>query len=314
MCLLFADKESLVLNGVTVHWPYYNSGLLGCCYDRNHSNSSLDGFYLNKNGRIAISRIKFCNGKETVIGATFGKEICAGAFNNKYAEAWHYKGTNARRGLINLDGELVVPCEYDNVYHITNGYIAKKGDKVYFLNNQGAVVEKIKNADIRYVSESEFTIYVWGEGNRKHSNSFVCLEKSVNTLYRPNQFNRHICVSSGKYGYCDDNGKIVIPFQYQKAENFNDGLACICVDGKYGYINLSGNIVIMPMFEDAGSFVDGIAWVKNGGVYYYIDKTGKLINNEKYSFADDFHEGFGIVKKNAQYGIVAKSGLSTFDI
>lgn len=292
ICLLFTDKESLILKGVRVNCPHYNSGLLGCCYDLNHSNSSLDGFYLNKNGQIAISRIKLANGKETVIGVSYGKKICAGSFNNKYAVTWHYKGTDARHGLINLDGELVVPCEYDHVYHISEGFIAEKGGNVYFLDNQGSVVEKIKSAVIDYVSESEFTINVRREGFRKYSNSYVCLEKSADVLYLPNQFNRNISVSSGKYGYCDENGKIVIPFQYQKAKNFSDGLACVCVDGKYGYINPNGNIVIMPMFEDAGSFVDGIAWVKNGGAYYYIDKTGKLINDEKYSFADDFHDGF----------------------
>lgn len=314
ICLLFPDKDYIVLKGVSVYWPHYNSGLLGCCYNRNNANSSLDGFYLDKNGEIAISHIKLGNGKETVIGSSYGKKICAGPFGNNYARTWHYKGTNAKRGLINLNGELVIPCEYDNVYHITNGYIAEKGDNVYFLNSQGSVIEKVKNAGIRYVSSSEFTIYVWDEGYRKYSNSFECLEKSTNTLYLPNQYNRHISVSSGKYGYCDDNGRIVIPIQYQKAEDFSDGLASICIDGKHGFIDTAGNIVIEPMFEDAGAFHDGIAWVKNGDNYYYINKTGKILNGEKYSYAEDFHNGFGIVKKNGHYGIVARSGLSTFDI
>ncbi|MDE6272585.1 MAG: WG repeat-containing protein [Muribaculaceae bacterium] len=317
MSLLFFDKESMNYQGVSITWPYFHSSLLGCCYNYTRSSSWLDGFYLNGKGEYAIKQINLGNEKYTVIGSRYGKKICAGPFMNNYAEAWHFKGDNPKYGMINSDGYLVVPCKYDYVRHIGNGFIAEKGNDVVFLNENAYEIDKIKNANIKKVSEKEFIIYVDGEGYRRYSESLICLEKSKNYLYLPNEYDLHAESTyrgSVKYGYCDNSGQIIIPYQYQKAKEFSDGLACVCINDKYGYINTNGDIVINPIFDDAGSFNEGIAWVKNGDVYYYINTKGKLINDGKYSYADDFHEGFGIVRINNQYGIVSKSGLSTFDI
>ena len=314
ICFLYQDKEAKILENIRIYWPHFNSGLLGCCYYYSGGSKYSDGFYLNTNGQMAFDKIKLKEGKETVIGSSYGKEICAGPYNDGYAETWHYKGTNAKYGMIDLNGELVVPCEFDRVFHITNGYVAQKGNNVLFINDQCNTFDKLKGAKIVSASNDGLILHVPREGYRRYSDVYTCVEKSRQELYLPNPYNLHVDVSAGKYGYCDNSGNIVIPRQFQKAKSFSDGLACVCIDGKYGFIDTTGHIVIKPMFEDAGSFNNGVAWVKDSGYYYYIDKTGKLLNDAKYSFADDFHEGFGIVKIRNQYGFVAASGLSTFDI
>lgn len=314
ICLLYQDKEAKIIENIRVHWPHFNSGMLGCCYHYSGGNKYSDGFYLNQDGQKAFDKIKMKGGNETVIGASYGKEVCAGPYNNGYAETWHYKGTNAKYGMINMNGELVVPCDYDRVYHITNGYIAQKGDNVLFINDERGTFEKIKDARVVNVANDEFILYLRNEGYRRYTGAYNCTEKSAEVLYLSNQYNLHVDGSSGKFGYCNNSNDIVIPRQFQKAKSFSEGLACVCIDGKYGFIDTAGEFIIKPMFDDAGSFSNGIAWVRNRNFYYYIDKTGKLLNDAKYSFADDFHDGFGIVKIGNTFGIVATTGLSTFDI
>lgn len=46
--------------------------------------------------------------------------------------------------------------------------------------------------------------------------------------------------ASGKWGYIDLNLNIIIPFQYDAAEMFNNGIAKVIYQGKVGYINTAG--------------------------------------------------------------------------
>lgn len=48
-------------------------------------------------------------------------------------------------------------------------------------------------------------------------------------------------------------------------------------DGKYGYIDTTGKIVVPPQWDYAQDFQDGIAMVMQGNKQGYIDKTGKYI-------------------------------------
>ncbi|MES2485412.1 MAG: WG repeat-containing protein, partial [Bacteroidota bacterium] len=84
---------------------------------------------------------------------------------------------------------------------------------------------------------------------------------------------------NGKYGYINKNDEIVIPFKYQWAFLFFDGLAQVQLNGKWGYINADGKEVI-PLKYDSGSiFQDGSAKVKLNNVEFQIDKQGNCIKN-----------------------------------
>lgn len=317
ICLFYKNKPVKVINNTCINkkWTHYNSGLLGCCYPRKNGNAKSDGFYLDIEGNVAFNKLKIQRGKETVIGIEYGNKICGGPFKGGYADVWRYKGTKSKHGLIDVHGTLVVPCEYNIVYRVSNGYVAHKGYNIIFLDNDLNILDKIKYASPIFMSPKEFIIKVYGEGYRRYSGAFACTEISNNILFLPNRENLHVTsLYGGKYGYCDNSGNIVIPLLYDNAKPFSDGLAAVCIDNQYGFIDVTGNLVISNMFDDAGSFNDGVAWVKKNGSFFYIDKTGKLINNDKYTYADDFHEGFCIVRKGNHYGILARSGLSTFDI
>lgn len=52
--------------------------------------------------------------------------------------------------------------------------------------------------------------------------------------------------SSGKFGYCDSAGKLIISPQYDNANLFQNGFAVVCRNEKYGVIN-EKNKVIIPL-------------------------------------------------------------------
>ena len=87
---------------------------------------------------------------------------------------------------------------------------------------------------------------------------------------------------NGKYGFVDKTGKEVIPFVYNYAEPFSDGLARVTNNQwKDGFIDKTGKLVIPYSFEFNSShndcFSEGLAFNVKDMHHYFIDKSGKQV-------------------------------------
>ncbi len=67
--------------------------------------------------------------------------------------------------------------------------------------------------------------------------------------------------SKYKYGYIDLKGELIIPFQYEGAENFKKGLGCIqsSENKKWGAVNKSGELIITCKFLNSFYFDNQVA-------------------------------------------------------
>ncbi len=75
----------------------------------------------------------------------------------------------------------------------------------------------------------------------------------------------------GKWGFVDEDGKIVIKPQYQEAHSFSNGYAAVKKDNHWGFIDYDNKICINPQFEDAKYFNSkGNVFVKLNGVWTMI--------------------------------------------
>ncbi len=118
----------------------------------------------------------------------------------------------------------------------------------------------------------------------------------------------------GKYGYIDKTGREVIPLIYYSAYDFIEGLARVEKDGKCGYIDKTGKVVIPLIYDMVWSFIEGLAKVKKDGKYGYIDKTGKLLASLIYDDVGPFSEGLAWAKKDEKYGYIDKAGREVIPI
>ena len=140
---------------------------------------------------------------------------------------------------------------------------------------------------------------------------------------------------NGKYGFIDETGKIVIkPSLDYVVAGFSEGLALIKIDSKYGFINRTGKIVVQPQYDKARNFENGLALVavENGrdksdffelivGTiineytiafnYGFIDKTGNIKVGKgkeklkgKFDEARQFSEGLAVVRIGSKWGYV----------
>lgn len=121
-----------------------------------------------------------------------------------------------------------------------------------------------------------------------------------------------------KFGYIDTTGKLVIPFQFDDADFFQNGVARVKKGDKWGLINLQGKL-IRPFYHDDMDDVplihDGIIrkWedkAANGNSKWsYIDINGNIIiDTSNYSYISDFCNGYACVEKDGECALINSKG------
>ncbi len=122
-----------------------------------------------------------------------------------------------------------------------------------------------------------------------------------------------------KWGYLDMDGNMKINPQFDNANIFSEGLACVSQTDKekheslYGYINNKGEIVINYQFKSASIFSDGLAQVSDGKKWGYVDKNGKYSINPQFDYAGEFKKGCAAIQQGRMYGYIDNQGKLTIN-
>lgn len=87
----------------------------------------------------------------------------------------------------------------------------------------------------------------------------------------------------GKYGYLDRDGHEAIPFRFDRAHAFIDGLACVKTDGKYGLIDKTGSFAVPPEYDMLGfggfnvQFFEDKLFACKDGKGGFINRAGETV-------------------------------------
>lgn len=209
-------------------------------------------------------------------------------FGSEFRNGFAMVKQDGKFGFINTSGLLVIECKYD---------------VCSLFDDNGIATGKIN--DVRY--------YFDRKGNVFHSmEELHTAEKLESGDYRPRQ---DYAISdyvptldpSGKWGY-KQFGEWVIKPRFEKAGDFQDGVAAVSLGGKWGYVNKDGSNTIPFKYEQAGPLVDGLAKVKLYGKWGFIDKTGATVIPLKYAMVTDFADGLAQVVFNGKRGFIDKTG------
>ncbi|MGH9932431.1 MAG: WG repeat-containing protein [Pyrinomonadaceae bacterium] len=131
----------------------------------------------------------------------------------------------------------------------------------------------------------------------------------------------------GKWGFIDSTGKVVIPLEFDSANEFHEGLALVTTGKQKALIDTSGRIVFKPQFDLVNNFSEGLAAVNigqtrianlgligNPGRWGYIDKTGKLAIPPRFTHAEDFSEGLAAVTEGDRSGFIDHKSKIVFEV
>ncbi len=120
----------------------------------------------------------------------------------------------------------------------------------------------------------------------------------------------YIPAKKGNYwGYINENGKVLIPYQFLNAGRFEDGIAMAQnMDGTHVYIDTDGTVLFQSpftySFSPSGGAICGIL----DGLYGYCDTEGSMLIAPRFEMAFDFHEGYAAVKSNGKWGFITGDG------
>src|SRR5690606_25912279 len=117
---------------------------------------------------------------------------------------------------------------------------------------------------------------------------------------------------TGKWGFKDSTGNIIIQPGYDYAHEFSEGLADVrkgdVINGKWGFINSKNETVIPLTYSYVGSFSQGKAAVRLNGKMGYINPDGEVVIPLEYDFANNFKNGKAEVKQGDRFFYIDETG------
>lgn len=167
-------------------------------------------------------------------------------------------------GLINEQGDEVIPFEYNYVSSLKNGLFAvrkESGGKVGYMNLKGD-----------YVVEPTYDMGFAFQGKRARV-AVGYYQDMLTFKYSEN------C----KYGFIDENGEEVIEAQYEWAGDFADGIAPVAKNGRYFFINEAGEKLDNETYSRLSGFREDLCWVKKGNKGGFINRNNEVVIPFEYS-------------------------------
>lgn len=217
-----------------------------------------------------------------------------------------------KHGFINLLGEIIIPCIWENAFSFKDGTTIVKDNQgdAFILNAKGEVLVKNVVSHAYHTNnkgKKEIIIYenkLWGfydKNGRKISEPQWEYVAPFNEGLAPVKRN-------GYWGAIDSNGDLIVDCKWQQLMTPNEGFFVVKNDNKFGFIDKSGEIKIQIEWENADSFSEGMAAVKKGGKWGCIDKNGKLVIECVWDSIGMFKYGVSVVEIKYKKGIINNKG------
>ncbi len=229
---------------------------------------------------------------------------------------------NGKAGFINSNGSMVIPPKFDVGWFSEEDFVeglspARAADKWGFINAAGNWVMPPKYLLAKPFSEGLAEVFLETEVGARFG--FVAPTGKViielpEGVFPDGPFSEGLAavrlagyVSSGKVGYIDRSGKVVIPYRFADGRPYREGLAAVVFDGhcyiEWRDVSGRGTPPSVRPETDCGGVPSG---VKNPCGEGFIDKTGKVVL--RFQGVRDFSEGLAAVEKDGKWGFINTHG------
>lgn len=212
---------------------------------------------------------------------------------------------NGLHGIINSNGDIVLPCEYHSIDYDGFAVTVEKNNQYGLSTLDGRTIVPCEYDEIIRNYESSYTISRDGKSGFVQDGAllFPC---EYNSLRYVQDYDVAVAAKDGKYGLIKPDGTVLVDFTYVYGNTFSEGLWAVRDSStwKMGYVDMDGKIVIGFQYDECFPFYDGIACARLGTEYYFIDKTGKVLS--KYASANQFHHKDGTlfgIYENGLWGV-----------
>ncbi|MFI3230695.1 MAG: WG repeat-containing protein [bacterium] len=188
-------------------------------------------------------------------------------------------------GLMDISGNIILEPEYNDVKDFVDGIavVIKKDDN------------DTKSFSLVNTSGEFLTPFTEIESINNFSEGLLAVQKN------------------NKYGFIDNTGTEVIPFDYRLVTDFSSGLAKVWTDDKSYFIDKDNNIVldVESKYASVGNaFYEGLLIVKNeNNKWGFINTSGVEVTSFIYDeFINSSQYGLHAVKRDGKWGFIDETG------
>lgn len=240
--------------------------------------------YFIKNEKISI----FSKEAKKIYSTEF--DYVKSLFNDYFSTQKSPK--NPKMAVIRIDGEIVIPKEYDNIEGIkiagNNFVYLIKGNEQRLLDKDlkdvlepGYQIEKIFPNSLFLKKEGVF--YKFSVTDKKYEElKKVASVKENGIFYYPqNMFPAIVCKNyDNLYGIIDENGKEIVPFIYEDINTFlPDNEIVVQREKKFGVTNYQNEPLKEVVYDKFSVDKDGIKLTKDKGTEYLYFTNSESDNN-----------------------------------
>ncbi len=261
---------------------------------------------VNRNGLFGFINT---NGEEVIpckyLHATdFGEGVASVSIGKQEIEEYFVSIRDEKYGVIDSSGKKIISFAFGGIANFKNG-IARARDlnskKWGWIDKMGSWKINPKFSDANDFNEDgmakislsyDSVGYIDIQGNYLINPIYYVLGDFVDGLALAKNWGEKEKYL-GKYGFINIKGETMIPFKYDKAQEFSENLALVGKsigdnEIKFGFIDKKGFEQIAINYEYAHSFSNGMAFVKQNNKYGWINVKGNYVIPNIYDLAEDF--------------------------
>ena len=192
-------------------------------------------------------------------------------------------------GLINLDGNEILPCEYDSITTmkgIRNCLVVKSDAKTGIVNTSGKIVVPVEYASVEVIENNVDNGYVVKNSENKYgvinSNGDMVLECKYDTIENIVDGNRYIVKEGNKWKLIDTEGNEYLEGKVDNVADMNNGDVIAKQNKKFGILNIETDLKVPFEYDSLTYLFDNKYVAKKDNKYGIINTNNEVLVDYKY--------------------------------
>ena len=219
---------------------------------------------------------------------------------------------NNQWGTMDKSGKQLILPIYSNIFHFKDGYaIVKRKYKKGVIDKTGKELIECLHNDIIYAGNETFIIIRKPKYNEMYygllnNKGEEIIHQIYDELIAVNE-KGIIARKDNLYGLLSYSNDTLIDFVYSNIRNGNTNLLAVN-GGKWRFVNLQGDTILPFIYNDAFAFWNGLAKVKKDYKFGVINSKGETIIPFEYDKIEDADNNIFRIYKGEKYGFATTEG------
>lgn len=218
-------------------------------------------------------------------------------------------------GFIDPLGKMVIDNDYSKVGPFVEGKaMVQRNGLCGYINKEGEEIIDLEYSRCLDFEDGKAVVYKgYRQGGIIDAFGNQILEPSVNRLYGFKDGRGLVRDEKYRFYYITDEARLFEGY-YEKASEFQHGIAVVQSEGKWGVINQKGLPLIPPKYDRIDEFEDGFAKVRIKRVSGLSDLNGKILINPDFEYISYAGEGLFRLEKGDRLGYFDANGQWVWDL